>query len=301
MENFDDNFRKQTRRGESHPRDDPFDKEAFVARKKQERDAVYALIDETATKMAADGKTFQAYLDVQSRFDRYSVSNAILVCAQMPEATKLADFDTWKNSDVFIQRHAQAITILEPGKAYTREADGSAGVFYNPKKVFDISQTTSLQKAPASIRLDRRLLLKALISHAPCRFAVSEDLPENRNALYQREQNTIFARSGVDGDACFQSVSQELALACMEHSGKGLAAPAFAAYCVSYMVCKRHGVDVDRSGFDHLPEVYQAMGPKTFRAELGAIKEISGDRIIEMRRFLDAQEKAHRHRDDGAR
>jgi hypothetical protein len=177
MENFDDNFREQTQRGESHPRDDPFNKEAFAARKKQERDAVYA----------------------------------------------------------------------------------------------------------------------------PCRFAVSEDLPENRNALYQREQNTIFARSGVDGDACFQSVSQELALACMEHSGKGLAAPAFAAYCVSYMVCKRHGVDVDRSGFDHLPEVYQAMGTKTFRAELGAIKEISGDRIIEMRRFLDAQEKAHRHRDDGAR
>lgn len=36
---------------------------------------------------------FQPYLDVQARFDRYSVSNAVLIAAQCPEATRLADFD----------------------------------------------------------------------------------------------------------------------------------------------------------------------------------------------------------------
>lgn len=46
------------------------------------------------------------------------------------------------------KRGADAITILEPGKEYTREKDGSTGVFYDPKKVFDISQTNSRQRPP---------------------------------------------------------------------------------------------------------------------------------------------------------
>ena len=33
--------------------------------------------------MMTDGDAFRQYLDVQGRFDRYSVNNAILVAAQM--------------------------------------------------------------------------------------------------------------------------------------------------------------------------------------------------------------------------
>jgi hypothetical protein len=262
---------------------------------------VYALVDETVSQMAGDGEVFQMYLDVQSRFDRYSATNAILVTAQNPDATKLADFDTWKASGVSVKRGAEHITILEPGKEYTREADGSTGVFYNPKQVFDISQTTAPQQPSAPARHDKRTLLKALIGHAPCRFAVSPELPENVNVRYQREQNTIFVRPGLDGDTYFRGVSQELARARMERGGKEYAEPAFTAYCVAYMVCKRSGVSVDSFRFEQLPEAYRNMEPHALRNELGKMKELSGDMISEMRRGLEAQEKAKRSRDDGAR
>ena len=85
--------------------------------------------------MGVDGSVFRAYLDVQARFDLYSVSNAILIAAQCPEATKLADFDTWKADGVYVKRGQDAISILEPGKEYTRQKDGSTGVFCNVKKV----------------------------------------------------------------------------------------------------------------------------------------------------------------------
>ena len=58
------------------------------------------MIDTFAHEMSMDGGLFCDYLDVQARFDRYSVSNAILIAAQKPDATKLADFDTWKASGV---------------------------------------------------------------------------------------------------------------------------------------------------------------------------------------------------------
>jgi hypothetical protein len=293
MANFDDIFNSQDQGN--------LDKEAFAARKKQERDAVYALVDETVSNMAGNGEAFQTYLDVQSRFDRYSATNAILICAQKPDATKLADFDTWKESGTFIKRGAEAITILEPGKEFIREEDGSTGVFYNPKKVFDISQTTARRQKSTPIHYDKRMLLKALIGHAPCRFAISPELPENVNVRYQREQNTIFVRPALDGDTYFRGVSQELARAHMERSGKEYVEPAFTAYCVSYMVCKRNGVAVDTFRFDQLPEAYRSMEPQALREELGKMKELSGDMIAEMRRGLEAHEKSQKSRDDGAR
>ena len=164
MPNFDDLFAPQSVQRE----DTPFDKDAWAAKKQAERESVYEMIDRYATDMGGDGGLFRAYLDVQARFDLYSVSNAILIAAQCPEATKLADFDHWKESGVYVKRGADAITILEPGKEYEKD-DGSTGVSYNVKKVFDISQTNSRQRAVPPVTRDERLLLKALMNNAPCR------------------------------------------------------------------------------------------------------------------------------------
>ena len=307
MENLDDIFKTQSQRGYKRGPDEPFDKDSFAARKKQERDAVYALVDETVSRIAADGGALQTYLDVQSRFDRYSATNAILISAQMPGATKLAGFDAWRDNGVHIRRGAEAITILEPGKEYTREEDGSTGVFYNPKKVFDISQTTSRQQAAARQQpspeptYDQRTLLKALISRAPCYFVVSDKLPENINAMYQQKEDTILVRPGLDANSYFRGVSQELARAWMARSGTEFANPDFTAYCVSYMVCKRHGVAVDAFRFDRLPEAYKEMDTQALRDDLGKMRDISGDMISDMQRSFELQERAQKSRDDGAR
>ena len=69
----------------------PFNKEEWAAQKQAQRKEAYELIDNTCAEMLSDGDAFQQYLEVQGRFDRYSVNNAILVSAQMPEATSLKD------------------------------------------------------------------------------------------------------------------------------------------------------------------------------------------------------------------
>ena len=113
MSNFDDIFSGQ---GEK-PRwnDQPFDKEAWAAKKQEERKELYALADSTATEVSKDGDKFRQYLDVQSRFSRYTPTNALLILAQMPEATQLKDFDGWKEAGVSVQRKPRSVKILEPG------------------------------------------------------------------------------------------------------------------------------------------------------------------------------------------
>ena len=56
----------------------PFDKDEWIRQKQEDRDTAFAMIDDAAQNLTSVDKLNQ-YLDVQSRFDRYSVSNALLV------------------------------------------------------------------------------------------------------------------------------------------------------------------------------------------------------------------------------
>lgn len=90
MNGFDDIFDTQSTNQEQA--NSPFDKEAWAEKKQAERKAVYELADSTALSVAGDGNRFRDYLDVQARFDRYSVTNSLLILAQMPQATQLKDY-----------------------------------------------------------------------------------------------------------------------------------------------------------------------------------------------------------------
>ena len=106
MANYDDLFDMQRDEvAESSAELHPFDMNEYKARKQAERDNVYGLIDRSAEEMKSNGELFQCYLDVQARFDRYSVNNAILISAQLPEAVgPLKSFDDWKAENVYIKR-----------------------------------------------------------------------------------------------------------------------------------------------------------------------------------------------------
>lgn len=294
MPNYDDLFT-----GQPAPQEE-FNKDAWAAKKQAERKDVYLMIDTYAHEMSIDGGLFQGYLDVQARFDLYSVSNAILIAAQCPEATKLADFDTWKADGVYVKRGQDAITILEPGKEYKKD-DGSVGVSYNVKKVFDISQTRAEQRPAPAVARDERLLLKALMNNAPCRFSISNKLPEGINMAYHAESSVIYVRQGLDAPTIFRGLAQELARAHMDKGGIACESPDFTAYSVAYMLCKRNGVSVEGFSFDRLPESYAMMDAKALRAEVGVMRDVAGSITADMNRLFQAQEKAQKNRDGGAR
>ena len=280
MPNYDDLFTGQPIQQEEQP----FDKTVWAARKQAEREGVYAMIDSYTQDMGREGGLLQAYLDVQARFDLYSVSNAILIAAR----------------GMYVRRGADAITILEPGKEYQRD-DGSVGVSYNVRKVFDISQTRAAQRpAPAVVR-DERLLLKALMNNAPCRFAISNELPESINVAYHPQEHTVYIRQGLDAPTIFRGLAQELARAHMDRDGITCDSPDFTAYSVSYMLCRRNGVPVEGFSFERLPESYAGMDTRALRAEVGIMRDVAGSITADMNRLFAAQEKAQKNRDDEAR
>ena len=82
-----------------------FDKSEWVKKKQEERKNALNLIEKTATKIVNDSGKLKTYLDVQSRMNKYSVGNALLITAQMPNATQLKEFSDCKEAGAFIKKY----------------------------------------------------------------------------------------------------------------------------------------------------------------------------------------------------
>ena len=268
----------------------PYDKEQWAAQKQAERKEAYELIDNTCSEMAVNGDSFRQYLDVQGRFDRYSVANAVLVSAQMPEATQLKDYGKWKQSRVYVNKDAQKITILEPSKEYLRD-DGTKAVSYNAKAVYDISETSAKDRQEAAEPKSMRELVSAMIDASPVPFQPVDDL--ELPAYYDSEQQTIFIRTGLNEEQLFVSMSKEVAAAVYDFKyNESRNASEFKAYCVAYMVSSRYGVDTRGFNFDTLPKEYAEMETQDFKSELGSMRDVLGEVQSEMYKSMEKNKPA---------
>ena len=272
----------------------PFNKEEWAAQKQEQRKAAYELIDNTCSEMMANGDSFRQYLDVQGHFDRYSVNNAILVSAQMPEATQLKDYGSWKQSRAYVDKDAQKVTILEPGKEYERE-DGSKAVGYNAKIVYDISQTSAKDRQQPQEQKTMRELVSAMIDTSPVSFVPVDDL--ELPAFYDSSQQTIFIKTGLSEEQLFVSMAKEVSAAVFDCKHKeSRDASEFKSFCVAYMVSSRYGVDTKGFNFDKLPKEFEGMETQEFKGELGSMRDVLGEIQSDMYKSLE-KNKPPKHKE----
>ena len=91
---------------------------------------------------------FKQYLDVISKFWKYSYHNQMLICCKMPDATRVAGFKTWLSLKRKVMKGSKAIKILAPYKKKVTDKDPITNekkekriTLFIPVNVFDISQT----------------------------------------------------------------------------------------------------------------------------------------------------------------
>ena len=268
----------------------PFNKEEWAAAKQAQRQEAYEMIDNTCAEMMKSGDSFRQYLDVQGRFDRYSVNNAILVSAQMPEATQLKERAAWKQSRVYVNKDAQKVVILEPSKEYTR-GDGSKAVGYNAKEVYDISETSAKDRQEAQEKKPMRELVSALIDASPVPFVPVADL--EMPAYYDSEQQSIFIRTGLNEEQLFVSMAKEVSAAVFDFKhNESREASEFKSYCVAYMVSSRYGVDTRGFNFSRLPKELAETDTQAFKGELGSMRDVLGEIQSEMYKSLEKNKPA---------
>ena len=286
---------KPAKAGSSQPR---LSKTEYAEKKKAEKEQVYQMIDDTVREIMSDSEKFKDFLDTQSRMDRYSAANALLIYSQCPQATQLKDFNDWGKDNVKINKGAKSISILEPVE-YTRN-DGSTGVSYNVKKVFDVSMTNGRQTPAVSVNRDPKSLITTMLDVSPVEVQSTDELPyPNMAAFYNNEKQTLYVKRDVgDSVAVAQCVAQELGHAQLSINSESYSRKnmGFQAVCIGYMLCKKYGVDTQNFAINRIPQDLSTKEPRAIRAELSktrnAMAEIHSHISDEMFR-----KKQERHRD----
>jgi len=140
---------------------------------KERRDEARRAIREAVSQLM-DEDGFRRWIEVRSKFRRYSFGNVLMIASQCPHATHVAGYKTWPKLGRHVRRGEKAIRILAPitvKKADEAGEERPTVVGFRGACVFDVSQTEGdpLPDAPECVHDSGEELeqyLPALESHA---------------------------------------------------------------------------------------------------------------------------------------
>ena len=266
------NRQQNTRREQLSPQE-------WAEKKQLEKESVYQLIDSTAEEISENPDKLKAFLDVQARMDKYSSANALLIYSQLPEATRLKDFAGWGEDNVRVKKGAKSISILEPVE-YTK-SDGSQGISYNVKKMFDVSQTNGKKQPAPTLNRDTNDIIAVMVDTSPVNVELIDEMPQpGMGAFYKNEDQTLYIQRGFDDSVkLVQNIAQELAFAQLSIQSDSYSRRdmGFKAVCVGYMVCKKLGVETKSFAVNRIPADWKDMDAKAVRSELSQMRSALGE------------------------
>ena len=247
------------------------DREKFKEKKRAELETLYDAVNEETLMIAEDPEKFSAYLRIQARFNRYTVTNAILLLHQFPDAQKLKTFEGWKREGASVKRGEKSISILEP-YSYTK-ADGSMGKGFRIKKLFDISQTdVRMSPAPFLTGVSSRSLLRALLEASPVESEAADTLDHGKDAVYDQKKQKIYIRRMLEPDDFFRAAAVSIAEAQLAKQGSSQEELRSKAEATAFMLCVKYGIDPG-SLRAKMPRATARMEIKEIKAELSEIRK----------------------------
>lgn len=229
--------------------------------KKEEKDKLYEMIDKSLEKIQNNPDNFKKYLDLQSKFSNYSLNNTMLIYSQKPESTRVRGFDEWKKYGANILNGEKGIMILEPTEKFTRE-DGTEGMYFNVKRVFDIFQTSSKIKERNN-SYSNKVLLSAFLENYNIQCV--DEIKGSNNVFWNNKDKFLYIKTGLEPKELFYSVLKELSY---KEFDKKDEFRDFKSNCISYMICKKYNLDISNICDLNIPDELKKLDKEAFKKEL---------------------------------
>lgn len=257
----------------------------------EKRKELYKKISDTSFSIVKDSNSFKAYLNVLSRFYKYSVGNCMLILESEPNAKQIKSKQDWIDKGYDTLEGAKTITILEPNNS-------NGTTYYNPKEEYDISQTNA--PIPEEKNYTEREILFALFDICTAEREIVDTLPNGeKGSQYVESENKLYMCRGLKPEYLIKTVIQEIAK--MEMKGiEQSEINEFKTYCISYMMCKKYGIDVTEFEFSDLPkELVNQKDSKNIRQELEGIRENFATLSTKVNEYFIKEEKAKNNKEQG--
>lgn len=255
------------------PKEAPEGKRSYGERMKEQRAAMTALYSRAFQEIWGDEQGYKKFLDILERFTLSpvegslgaGVQNAALIYKQRPDAVCLKTFSEYGERNVKIRKHSVAVDIFVP---HTVEREGKPVTYYNPMKVFDISQTDAkihLPERPVWYELE---VLQAVANTECFAIDITEELPDGVDAAYIPQINEVWVRDGLNAPDTTVAMLTEFAHYQLAQAKDYTRSPesVFVACSAAYVLAEHYGLDTKEMNFPQ-----EAFPPLK---ETGAIKEV---------------------------
>lgn len=258
----------------------------------KKRNEAYKKMDDMSFEILKDGNIFMQYLNILNRFEKYSVGNCLLILEAEPNAIQIKEKQDWLDKGYDTVENAKSMTILEPNKV-----DGK--VYYNPKEEYDISQTNA--PIPEQKTYTNREILLALFDICDTeqiKREVVDVLPNgNKGTEYIENENKLYMCRGLKPEYLIKTVIQEIARSEMKDM-ENSEMKEFKTCCISYMICKKYGLDISKFDFSNLPKDFMNKDKgKEIRKELEDIRTKFIEINSKVAEYFEKEEKSKKNKE----
>lgn len=240
--------------------------------REMERENVVAMREGGITEITSRPESYIGYLERQGVNPLYSPGNIALAMFQAPKATVIGTRDRWKS---------MGRTVLESEKdkgikIFARAPFPAKG--YIVSDAYDVSQTQGkdireMHLRDGSMEMDKALT--TLLNYSPVPVATAPDL--DCPARYDEVNMVLYINPASQDGEAFAAIGTEIAHA--RFHNKGYSAYYDRAEChldaesVSYILCRRFGVERELPDASHVAALYEGWEPQE-RAE--ALDKVQG-------------------------
>ena len=264
-----------------------------------------------------DSERWESWLRSLGRFYDYSLGNTILIAMQMPTATHVASFRSWKRDfNRYVRKGERGIEILVPMLVKCRDEEDTQDtdeerrrlVGFRVGHVFDVSQTdgeplpTLVDEVAGGVERYAAVMdAVRAVSAYPVEFV--GDRPEGTNGFFRRGE-LVAIRSGMPQGQTVKTALHELAHSRL-HDGDPEGMPDRAmrevqAESVAYAVSAALGLDTSGYSFGYVASWAVGRTDEEMRACLQVVRDAAKAMVEDLQAAM-AEEPAQHVSDRGGR
>ena len=241
-----------------------------------DRDSVTEMQDQGIEMIVSDPDQYIRYLTMQGDNPTYSAGNVAIVLAGMRDATIFGTRDRWQTlgRTVMMDEQDQGVKI------FARDARTKA---YALADAYDISQTQGRdlkQKVLREDTPDMATALKTLLNYSKAEPVVDKEM--DAAAFFDEEKRELAVNPDFSDQEAFASIAAEVALTRFHDKGYNReyswARYELDAQSVSYILCRRYGIEPVQPNMERLRERFVGMSTDECRTVLDNIQNM-GKRI----------------------
>ena len=246
---------------------------AWKEERQMERENVNAMQDAGITEITSNPEAYARYLEVQGDNPAYSAGNIALVSFQLPEATVFGTRDRWKTLN-------RSVLDTEKDKGAKIFARSPFGKGYVLADAYDVSQTQGRDLKKAVLQDDSKEMESALttvLNYAVVPVVIDKELPVA--AFYDQKNMELAINPDFPDSEAFAAIAAGVAHSRFHAKG---AVPGYNrdefdldAQSVSYLLCRRFGVEREMPDVSGVAELYEGLDAQERRYALDSIQDVS--------------------------